>query len=101
MANRHTNKKLRAEIRARMAATGESHQQAHARIAACRVSATRPETDLVPVSYYGIPVTLATIEMHGMAVAVLVSSSRLWRRGYPDSSPVPMMRAAMRSRGTA
>ena len=101
MANRHAHKKLRAEIRIRMAATGESYQQAHARVATRRVSATAPQTDLVPVSYYGIPLALATIEMHGMSVAVLVPSSRLWRHGYPGQSPVPLMRAAMRSRGAA
>jgi hypothetical protein len=100
MANRHAHKKLRAEVRARMAATGESYQQAHARIATRQVSAA-PQTDLVPVSYYGIPLALATIEMHGMAVAVLVPSSRLWHQGYPTQSPVPLMRAAMRSRGAA
>jgi hypothetical protein len=101
MANRHAHKKLRAEIRARMAATGESYQQAHARVATRQVSAATPRTDLVPVSYYGIPLALATFEMHGMSVAVLVPSSRSWRLGDPAQSPVPLMRAAMRSRGAA
>jgi hypothetical protein len=101
MANRHAHKKLRAEVRARMSATGESYQRAHARVATRRVSATSPQTDLVPVSYFGIPLVLATIETQGMSVAVLVPSSRLWRDGYPAQSPVPLMRAAMRSRGAA
>jgi hypothetical protein len=101
MANRHAHKKLRAEIQTRMAATGESYQQAHARVATRRLSPTAPQTDLVPVSYYGVPLALATIEMHGMSVAVLVPSSMLWRGGYPAHSPVPLMRAAMRSRGAA
>ncbi len=101
MANRHAHKKLCAEIRARMAATGESYQQAYARVATRRVSENAPQTDLVPVSYYGIPIALATIEMHGMSVAVWVPSSTLWRHGYPVQSPVPLMRAAMRSRGAA
>ena len=101
MANRHAHKKLRAEIRARMAATGESYQQAHARVATRQVSATPPRTDLVPVSYYGIPLALATFEMHGMSLAVLVPSSTWWRHGDPAQSPVPLMRAAMRSRGAA
>ncbi len=101
MANRHAHKKLRAEVRARMAASGESYQQAHARVATRPIWATSPQTDLVPVSYFGIPLALATIEMHGMSIAVLVPSSRLWRDGYPAQSPVPLMRAAMRSRGTA
>ena len=101
MANRHAHKKLRAEIRARMAATGESYQQAFARVTTGQVTATAPQTDLVRVSCYRIPLALATIEMHGMSVAVLVPSSRLWRHGYPAQSPVPLMRAAMRSRGAA
>lgn len=100
MANRHAHKKLRAEIRARMAATGESYQQAHARVATRQVT-TAPQTDLVPVSYFGIPVALATIESHGVSIAALVPSSRLWRHGCPAQSPVPLMRAAMRSRGAA
>jgi isoaspartyl peptidase/L-asparaginase-like protein (Ntn-hydrolase superfamily) len=101
MANRHAHKKLRADIRASMAATGESYQQAHARVATRRLSATGPQVDLVAVSYYGIPLALATIEMHGMSIAVLVPSSRWWRDGYPAQSPVPLMQAAMRSRGAA
>jgi hypothetical protein len=101
MANRHAHKKLRAEVRATMAATGESYQQAHARVVTRWVSANAPKTDLVPVSYFGLPLALATIEMHGMSVAVLVPSSKLWRDGYPAQSPIPLMRAAMRSRGTA
>ena len=101
MANRHAHKKLRAEVRARMAATGESYQQAHARVATRQVSATAPQADLVPVSYFGIPLALATIEMHGMSVAVLVPSSRLWRPSYPAHSMVSLMRASMRSRGAA
>ncbi|MDP8998492.1 MAG: hypothetical protein M3O46_00090 [Myxococcota bacterium] len=100
MANRHAHKKLRAEVRARMGATGESYQRAHTRLAT-RVSAIAPRTDLVPLSYYGVPVTLATIEMHGMAVAVLIPSSTVWDHGYPKASPVPLMRAVMRLRGAA
>lgn len=100
MANRHAHKKLRGEVRARMAATGESYQQARARVVT-GVSGTSPRTDLLHASYYGVPVTLATIEMHGMAVAVLIPSSKVWKRGYPLSSPVPLMQAAMRSRGAA
>ena len=99
MANRHAHKKLCAEVRARMAATGESYQQAHARIAT-RPSTAMPRTDLVALSYYGVPMALATIEMHGMAVAVLVPSSSRWQRGSL-TSVVPLMLASMRSRGAA
>jgi hypothetical protein len=101
MANRHSHKKLRAEVRARMAATGESYQQALARIATRPPSATAPRADLVPVSYYGIPLALATIEIRGVAIAVLVPLSPAWRHGEVPQSPVPLMLAAMRSRGTA
>jgi hypothetical protein len=101
MANRHAHKKLRAEVRARMAATGETYQQAHARVMNRPVSVSAVKTDLVPVSYYGIPLALATIEMHGRSFNVLVPSSRLWRKGYPAQSPAPLLLAAMRSRGTA
>jgi|CZKU01.1.fsa_nt_gi hypothetical protein len=82
MANRHAHKKLRAEIRARMAARGESYQQAYAHVATRRASATAPQTDLVPVSYYGIPLALATIEMHrileSVAPEVLKRNMRAW-----------------------
>jgi hypothetical protein len=101
MANRHAHKKQRTQVRARMASTGESYQKALAHILAQRVQSSSAQTDLVPFSYFGIPVTLATIQMHGMTVAVLVPSSRLWGHGYPHPFPVPMMRAAMRSRGAA
>jgi hypothetical protein len=101
MANRHAHKKQRAEVRARMASTGESYQKALTHILSRQVAGSSPQTDLVSFYYFGIPVTLATIQMHGMAVAVLVPSARWWRHGYPAQSPVPLMRAAMRSRGAA
>src|ERR1019366_3839124 len=41
-----------------------------------------------PESCYGIPLALATIEMHGISVAVLVPSSRLWRHGYAGQFPI-------------
>ncbi len=99
MANRHTHKKLRAEIRARMDRTGESYQRARARVLSPARSAEDARTDLVSFSYFGLPGTLATIEMHGMAFAVMVPSSRLWGHGYPHPFPMAMMRAAMRPRG--
>jgi hypothetical protein len=101
MANRHAHRKLRAEIRSRMAASGESYQKALAQINLRRVSPNSVRTDLVTVSYFGIPLALATFEAHGMSLAVLVPSSRLWRHGDPPQSPVSLMRAAMRSRGAA
>jgi hypothetical protein len=47
MANRSAHKKLRAEIRGRMTATGESYQQAYARVATRQPSANRPRARLV------------------------------------------------------
>jgi hypothetical protein len=101
MANRHAHKKLRAEIRARMALTGETYQQAQARLRSLRPPALAsdpggPRADLIAVAYHGLPATLATIQMHGMAVAFLMPSQRLWRHGYPLTSPVPLLRAWMR-----
>jgi hypothetical protein len=99
MANRHTHKKLRAEIRARMIATGESYQKARARILSSVAAQDRPRTDLVPVSYFGIPATLATLETHGVAVLAVVPSSTLWGRGYPHPFPLPLLRGLLRTRG--
>jgi hypothetical protein len=101
MANRHTHKKLRAEIRARMAATGESHQQAHTRIEGLRVSVREPRTDLVAFSFFGVPATLATLETHGFTVFAVVPSSRLWEKGQLRPFPFPLVRALSRPRGFA
>jgi hypothetical protein len=69
MANRHSHKKLRAEIRARMVETEESYQAARHRILRSprRHSAgvlvtglLAGEVDLIPVTFFGVPVTLAT-----------------------------------------
>jgi hypothetical protein len=99
MANRHTHKKLRAEIRARMVAAGESYQQARAHVLSRTTSADGIRTDLVAFSYFGLPGTLATIERSGVAFAVVIPSSQLWGRGYPHPFPMPMVRAALRPRG--
>jgi hypothetical protein len=99
MANRHVHKKLRAEVLSRMRTTGESYQQALGCILSSRSAAKRPRTDLVPFSYFGVQATLATIEMNGRAVAVVVPSSRLWGRGYPHPFPVPLLRGLMRTQG--
>jgi hypothetical protein len=93
MANRHAHKKLRAAIRARMKSTGESYQK----VRACLLASPLPHVDLVPFTWFGVPVTLATMESNGVAIALLVPSSRLWPRGYPY--PLAPLRAAMRPRG--
>lgn len=67
MANRHAHKKLRAEIRARMARTGESYQRAHARILA------RPRVHLTPFVSHGKEGVIATIDDRGVVLHVLVS----------------------------
>jgi hypothetical protein len=97
MANRHANKKLRAAIRARMEATGESYQKA-------REVLRRPdvaETDLVACSYFGVPGALATFALRGRAFAVLIPSARGPGRGYPHPYPLGLLGAAMRTRGNA
>jgi hypothetical protein len=99
MANRHAHKKLRAEIRARMAETGESYQKARTCILAQKSGASDPKADLVHCSYFGFPLALATIEARGTAIAILVPSSRMWGRGYPQPYPPSLLRAAMRARG--
>jgi len=59
MTSDHARKQA---IRARMAATGETHQQALAHIRARRASVSAPGMDLVGFSYFGIPATLAAIK---------------------------------------
>ncbi len=61
MANRHSHKKLRAEIRARMAETGESYQTVRERILS-RPTRHTPAVDLVTLTFFGQPVTLAPAE---------------------------------------
>lgn len=75
MANRHSHKKLRAEIRARMAATGETYQKAHWQILGARAKTPNAgSADLVPITYFGVPATLATFEALGRLFVMLVSS---------------------------
>jgi hypothetical protein len=77
MGNRHHHKKLREQVRARMARTGESYQKALARIHAERASLVRRDTvDLVPVQYFGVVATLATYELAGRLACIVVSSSQ-------------------------
>lgn len=78
MGNRHHHKKLRAEVRARMARTGESYQQALTRIRDERVQREQArDVDLVSIAYFGVPVTLATFEIAGRLACVVVSSRHL------------------------
>jgi hypothetical protein len=93
MANRHSHKKLRAEIRARMASTGESHQAAHRRILALRSSARRGEhtgvPELIATTYFGVPITVAAYEVLSHVRLILVSGSG-GPMGLPWGSPSPI-----------
>jgi hypothetical protein len=75
MANRHSHKKLRAEVKARMARTGESYQEARRRIQAegsrpARAPSAHYELDafeLTEFTYFGKPAMLATWTTFGTA----------------------------------
>lgn len=82
MGNRHHHKKARAEARARMARTGETYQQALARLRA--LGPRRSPHDLLAVEYFGVAATVATFEIAG-TVACLVVSSALHRGPLPHT----------------
>jgi len=65
MANRHSHKKLRAEIRARRVTTGESYQTARQRVLA-RQTPDPIAADLTPLTRFGVPMTLATLSGGGV-----------------------------------
>lgn len=79
MANRHTHKKLRKEVRSRMARTGESYQQALQRTLARQTSTQRavyiPVPDLIATSYFGVPITIAAYEVLSHLRVIVVSGS--------------------------
>jgi hypothetical protein len=93
MANRHTHKKLRAEVRARMAATGESHQTALQRIllrrAASRTGAPARVPELIATTYFGVPITVAAYEVLSHVRLILVSGSG-GLLGLPWGVPSPI-----------
>jgi hypothetical protein len=82
MANRHSHKKLRAEIRARMAQTGESYQAARHRIL-LRIKVKRARVDLVPFRFFGMPMTLATSEGDVVHAVAVLRSTPTSARSYP------------------
>ncbi|HET9931964.1 MAG TPA: hypothetical protein VFQ35_14780 [Polyangiaceae bacterium] len=88
MANRHTHKKLRAEVRARMTATGESHQTALAHILA-RGQADPAVPDLIAVNYFGVTINVAVFEVLAHLRVVLVSGSGV-PLGLPLGSALPL-----------
>ncbi len=77
MANRHHNRKLRAEIHARMARTGESYQKARNAILALP-EPSQPAVELMSTTSFGVPVTLATFEGDEFSSFSLL---RAWRTG--------------------
>ena len=80
MAHRRAHKKLRAEIRARMAKTGESYQAARQRI----VDRGRSDdVDLVPCRYFGVPMTLATAAGPIVHFMTMLPSTAAWTRARP------------------
>ena len=62
MGNRYHNKKLRAAVRATMARTGESYQTVLSRLRSQEREAVSHagDVDLIPIGYFGIPLTIAT-----------------------------------------
>jgi hypothetical protein len=78
MGNRHHNKKLRAQVRARMAQTGERYQQALSRLAVQRGTNLQVhDVDLLHVDYFGEPLTVATFQMLDRVSCVVLPSRHL------------------------
>jgi hypothetical protein len=74
MGNRHHDKKLRAEVRARMARTGETYQRALDRVLrGRRASANEPRVDLQRIDWFGDEAALATIQNMGVTMCFIVS----------------------------
>ncbi|MEO7034968.1 MAG: hypothetical protein ABI548_13750 [Polyangiaceae bacterium] len=69
-----------------MAATGDSYQQALCRVRSERWPPAAPshDVDLIPIAYFGIPLTLATFEILGDLSCLVLSESRV-PRPFPKS----------------
>jgi hypothetical protein len=95
MGNRHHHKRMRAEVRAAMAATGESYQQALSRLRNARRKAAAPtrDVDLIRIQYFGIPVTLATFEILDDLACVALSGGQ-----FPRPAPKSPLFALARRR---
>ena len=87
MANRHAHKKLRAEVLARMAQTGDSYQRVIQHVIARKKysGSARPlptAVDLVPFVRADVPMTLATFEgpsLHGFVLLGRAPRSGGWQ----------------------
>ena len=76
MGNRRHHKKLRIEVRARMARTGESYQQALGRIRGERPApASLGAVDLLPVTYFGARAVVATFEIMGRLACLILPTA--------------------------
>jgi hypothetical protein len=82
MANRHSHKKLRAAVYARMARTGESYQAARQRIVTCPREEGSP-VDLVPFWFFGMPMTLATTVGGVVQSIAVLRATPTSSRSYP------------------
>ena len=78
MGNRHHDKKTRRAVRAAMAKTGESYQKVLCRLRSesARALALAPDVDLVPIQYFGVPMTLATFELLGALSCLVMPANR-------------------------
>ncbi|HEY0463187.1 MAG TPA: hypothetical protein VGC79_03215 [Polyangiaceae bacterium] len=81
-----------------MAATGDSYQQALARVREKRRLAAAPsrDIDLMPITYFGVPLTLATFQILGDLSCVVLSGSR-----FPEPVPKSPLFALARRRGVS
>jgi len=79
MGNRQHNKKMKAAVRAAMMRTGEGYQQALSRLRKERsiTIAKAREVDLIPIDYFGLPLTLASFEILGDLSCVVLSVAHL------------------------
>jgi len=62
-----------------MVQTGEGYQQALSRLRSERAVASAPaaDVDLVAIDYFGLPLTLATLEILGDISCVVLGAARL------------------------
>jgi hypothetical protein len=99
MANRHANKKLRAEILARMRETGESYQTAYARVVArARLPDAARTADLVACTRFGVPMTLITFSGGPLQWFALVGQAPPTASTRVPVAPLSSM-TALRPRG--
>jgi hypothetical protein len=90
MGNRHHHKKQRARVRAVMAETGESYQQALARLRSDERSSSRAagDVDLVCVDYFGTRITLATFQILESVSCVVLPSGPFPRLSAFPKNPL-------------